>query len=228
MRTSAGRTASHSLLVAHFLTLLWLLPLIVTPTNAHAQDPAWLETVPSHPLTSPPLEEPLDPDGLVRMSLEPGKAYRFRGDGVHAYLLQDGELVERSSAAVGGWVYLYHSHVEANEMVFRTREATTLTVEEGEMEEATVEAGETVEIPMTPDVKLTARFVGLDPAGSTSIYQLFLGEEDVSLAPESYRTTSLPDVGAHDQKTFQAEADKLVVTVEEGRVQVKAGHPFES
>jgi len=220
-----SRTALSALslsLVVPFLMLVAASP----PSPAVIQEPAWLGEVPSLPIHSPPFEESVEADGLIRMELEEGKAYRFRGDGVHAYQLKEGAMVDRSSSAAGAWIYLYHSRAECDELVFHAREATTLKVEEGPMEERSASAGETLEFSIRPDTRIAARFVGLDPGTSTCVYEFHMGEEDVSLAPEDFRTITLESSGEVDQKTFQVPADRLLVRVTGGRVQVKVGRPF--
>lgn len=219
------RTALSALSLSLVVPFLMLVA-ASRPSPAGIQEPAWLGEVPSLALHSPPFEESMEADGLIRMEVEEGKAYRFRGDGVHAYQLKDGEMVDRSSSAVGAWIYLYHSRAECDEMVFHAREAATLKVEEGPMEERSASAGEILEFPIQPDARTPARFVGLDPGTSTCVYFFYMGEEDVSLAPEDFRTITLEGAGEHAQKTFQVPADRLLVRVTGGQVQVKVGRPF--
>jgi hypothetical protein len=161
------------------------------------------------------------------MEVEPGKAYRFHADGVHAYYLKDGQVVHRSSAASGGWIYLYPTAVECDQMVFAAQRETELKVEIGAMEEEEVGAGEAREFSLEPGADLVIRIVGLGPEPATCIYQFFKGGEDASLAPEEYRTISLSASDDPFQQTFQADADRVVVRVTEGRAQVKAGQPFQ-
>lgn len=70
------------------------------------------------------------------------------------------------------------------------------------------------------------RFVNLHAGESVYQYEFYLGESSVSEAPEDFRTVALDGDGDVDRKNWRADADRLVIRVLEGRIQVKVGQPF--
>ncbi|MFO7769255.1 MAG: hypothetical protein R6W82_09930 [bacterium] len=160
------------------------------------------------------------------MRVEPGKAYRAHAGGVRIYRLRDGGIEDMAAGAPGGWVYLYHSRVENDELVFVPREASELKVESGEMTEQPLAGGEELSVPIEPGVETVGRFVNLDDGESVCVYEFYRGEEVPMEVPVEYRTITLHGAGDWSQKSWEADADRIVLQVRKGRVQVKAGQPF--
>jgi len=205
-----------------------LLLALASPTPGSPQDPVWLSEVSSLPEHTPPFQVSLSTGSPIRMIVAPGAAYRIQAaGGLRIYGVLEGEITHTPATGPGGSVYLYHSHVECGQMVFDPREDATLEVDTGPMVEKELAAGDVLDVPIEPGGETVGRFVNLHQGESAYQYEFYLGESSVSEAPEDFRTITLDGEGDVDRKNWKADADRVVIRVLKGRIQVKAGQPFQ-
>ncbi len=198
--------------------------------------PDWAEDVPQAPLMVPPFEKRMQAGEMIRIAVASGKSLAVRSTdtgeaGAQAKVVpfKNGKPIKDVSmlnnfAAKGTLCDRRHeSTAEVDEFVIRCFEGDfTLEAKRLEMMEKTIGPGEVLDLPLTADWFIEARFSNTGDVDATCIISFLTGGKDVSESPEKHRTIKLKP-GKSEHNTYKSDAEIFRISVSEGTMHVKAG-----
>jgi hypothetical protein len=209
------------------------------------QVPQWIADVGSADHTTPPFELTVAAGELFRVAVEPGYGIDVHGRNVseagasytaapfiNGLPIKDVSVYTLnlpSQGTGGGWTF-EETPLEADEVVVRVNEGTVaFTVEQVQLGFGqSVAAGRSHAVPIEPGREVILRLLNVHEGESSCVVTLSKDGarlEGDTVGPVSFRTVTLKTRHASERRTYNVNADEIVVEVQKGQMLINIRQP---